>query len=218
MPHSPRVDHRQRSAKTLAALALAALVGPALAGPVTFGFAGKVTDDPFGLSSFGAPISGSFTFDNTVSDSITSAANGSYSSVGAGFGFTSNVDGTGYTIGGSLTVNVANSIFSGDQYGAIGSAGDLTLELFFQDATGTALSSDALPTAPPAFSAFDLRQFRLFSSDAEFLGSVDSLVCLSGCRTQTVPEPGSWALALLALALAARVRANARGGLRSIAA
>jgi hypothetical protein len=175
--------------------------------PVTFSFTGSVTDDPFGLSFVGAPISGSYTFDSGAVDGIPGPATGSYASAGPGFGFLANVDGTGYSVPGSLAVNTSNNIAGVDQYGAIASDVLLTLELFFQDATGTALASDALPLLPPALGDFDSRQFRLFSPDAEFLGSVDSLVCTSGC---SVPEPGSLSLLALAMAVGWRLRRNAR--------
>lgn len=189
--------------KTLWGLVLAlglGCAGSALGAPVTFAFAGTVTDDPFGLSSFGAPISGRFSFDAAVPDSIAGFATGSFASVGAGFGFTVNVDGTLYASSGALTVNTANNIVAGDQYGVIATDAMLTLEIFFQDSTAAALSSDALSPLPPALAGFDFRQFRLFGVDAEFLGTVESLACISGC-TVAVPETGTLSLVLLALAL-----------------
>ncbi|MEO5735004.1 MAG: hypothetical protein ABIN96_05645 [Rubrivivax sp.] len=170
--------------------------GLAGAAPVTFGFTGTVTDDPFSISSFGAPISGSFSFDSAAPDGIANPANGSFASIGPGFGFSVMVHGTLYSSFGGLTVNTANNISSGDQYGVIASDALITLELFLQDGTGLALTSDALPTLPPMLSAFAFRQFRLFSDDAEFLGTVDTLVCTAGC---TVAEPGSLGLVLAAL-------------------
>jgi hypothetical protein len=164
----------------------------AQAAPVTFAFTGAVTDDPFGLSSFGAPISGSYTFNSTAVDGIPSPVTGSFASTGPGFGFSANVDGTLYAIGGSLTVNTTNNASGVDQYGAIAIDGPLTLEIFLQDSTGTALSADALPLSPPVLAAFAFRQFRLFGDDVEFLGSIATLTCTGGCAT--VPEPASLAL------------------------
>jgi len=177
----------------------------AYAFPITFSFTGSVTDDPFGLSSFGAPISGTYTFDSAASDADPTPSVGSYPSIGPGFGFSANVDGTNYAVAGSLSVNVANDI-TVDQYGAIATDVALTLELFFEDATQTALSSDALPLAPPAIAGFGFRQFRLFSDDAQFLGTVDTLICSAGCDGVgggRVPEPGMvWVLGTLLMAFA----------------
>ena len=74
-------------------------------------------------------------------------------------------------------------------------------------------SSDALPLVPPPIGAFnDFRQFRLFSAEAEFLGTINTLVCSTGCNGNgggngggTVPEPATlWPFALATLALALR--------------
>jgi hypothetical protein len=179
--------------------------------PITFAFAGAVTDDPFGLTFFGAPISGSITFDSTAIDTIAGPQTGAFRSTGAGYDFRAIVDGTAYAVLGNVTVDTANNI-GVDQYGAIGSGGGLTLELFFEDSTQTALASDALPLVPPPLSGFAFRQFRLFSDDAEFLGSVSALVCTAGCATRDVPEPGALALAGLAslMLLGARPRHRSR--------
>ena len=196
--------HRIRTAFCALGMVVASA---ASAVPITFDFAGTVTDDPFGLTSFGAPISGSFTFDGAAIDSIAGPATGSYRSIGPAFEFRALVDGLLYVTHGGVVVNTANDI-GVDQYGVIGTEGGLTLELFFEDATETALSSDALPTKPPSLAAFSFRQFRLFSDDAQYLGSVTSLVCTVGCTTAGVPEPAVlplFGLAGLAL-LASRLR------------
>ena len=199
-----RIDH----AAALAALMAVLGTGPAHAVPVTFSFAGSVTNDPFGLSSFGAPITGSYTFDSTATDAIANPNTGSYPSTGLVFGFAANVDGTDYAVPGTLTVNIANNI-GVDQYGVIATDGTLTLELFFEDATQTALATDALALTPPALGDFASRQFRLFSPDAEFFGSVDVLTCTAGCVNGggggTAPEPPTtWLLALSLVSLLAR--------------
>jgi PEP-CTERM motif len=181
-------------------LALACIVSPAAAAPVTFAFTGVVTDDPFGLSSSGAPISGRYTFDSAATDSIADPQTGAFASTGPTFGFHADVDGRGFSVAG-LTVTTGNDLATGDSYGAIAFDGGLTLEIFLQDASSLALASDALPLQAPALTDFPVRQFRLFGTDVEFLGSIDTLACVGGCSALTVPEPGSLALTLLSLGL-----------------
>jgi hypothetical protein len=204
---------RHITAVAFACVAFVLFAGEALAAPITFSFAGSVTDDPFGLSSFGAPITGAYTFDSTATDTIPSPSTGSFPSVGPAFGFTTNVDGTAYSLSSNLTVNTANNI-GVDQYGAIATSAVLTLEVFLQDSTQTALSSDALPLLPPTLAAFDFRQFRLFSDDAEFLGTIDSLTCTAGCGTAgggRVPEPAMlWLITAALTGLTLRRKQTAR--------
>lgn len=173
----------------------------ALPAPITFSFAGSVTDDPFGLSSFGAPISGSYTFDSTATNAIPGPNTGSYPSIGPAFGFNANVDGTNYSVSGNLTVTTANNI-GVDQYGAIAQDATVTLELAFEDATQTALSSNALPLTPPSIGSFAFREFRLFTTNdsAQFLGTVVSLTCTAGCVSGRVSEPATLWLLTLSLA------------------
>ncbi len=169
--------------------------------PVTFTFTGSVTSDPFGLSSFGAPIEGRFTFDSAAVDAIASGDSGSFTSNGPGYGFSVNVDGTQYAASRTVTVNTVDGPVV-DQYGVIAQDAGLTLELFFEDATHTALASDALPLVPPSIAAFGLREFRLFNADAEFLGTADTLDCVAGCAgVSAVPEPASVQLTAAGLAL-----------------
>jgi hypothetical protein len=186
------------------------LASAAHASPVTYSFTGTVTDDPYGLSSPGAAIAGSFVFDSSAVDAIASPSTGSFLSSGAAYGFNVDVGGHLYAVAGGVVVNTANDI-GVDQYGVVAQDSSLDLELFFQDATSSALSSDALPTSVPSIAAFDFRQFRLFSGDAEFLGSVDSLSCTAGCTVAAVPEPGTALLlgpSLFALVLTSRIRAR----------
>jgi hypothetical protein len=191
------------------------------ASPVTYAFTGAVTDDPFGLSGLGATINGSFVFDASALDAIASPATGSYASTGPAYGFTVQISGQTYALGGALVVNTANDI-GVDQYGVLAQDAAITLELFFQDATSSALMSDALPKSVPSVAAFDSRQFRLFSADAEFLGSIDTLSCTDGCSSAAVSEPTTVLLvvpALLTIGFARRIgslrRRNSSGRLRA---
>jgi len=172
------------------ALILALFATTATSALSTFSFTGTVTNDPFGLSSFGAPISGSYSFDPAAVDAIADPPSASYTSTGAVFGFTATVDGAPYAVSGNLNIGILNA--SVDQYLVTASNATLTLELFFEDATGTAFSSDALPLTPPAIARFAFREFRLFGPDVEFEGTVDTLAI--------VPEPAT--LLLLSAGLA----------------
>ena len=180
------------------ALLLGCVATTATSALLTFSFTGTVNNDPFGLSSFGAPIVGSYSFDSTSADAIPDPTSGSYTSNGAAFGFAATVDGTPFAVNGNLSVGIVNSFV--DQYLVTADDGTLRLELFLEDASGGAFSSDALPLAPPALAAFSVRQFRLFGFgvDVEFGGTVDTLVCSASC--ESVPEPGT--LLLLAAGLA----------------
>lgn len=178
-------------------------IGVAHAAPITFQFSGTVTDDPFGVSRFGAPISGSFTFDSAALDAIAGAATGGYFSEGAPFGFAATVDGAEYIAAGPLFIGVVNA--GSDEYSVLASNGSTTLELLFEDDSGTAFASDALPTSV-SLADFGFRQFRLFGSDAEILGNVETLT--SGAGAAPVPEPASVVLfgaGLLLLPLRRRV-------------
>ena len=191
-------------------LCLACFTTSATSAPITFGFTGSVTDDPFGLSSFGAPISGNYTFDSAAADAIADPASASYTSTGAAFGFSATVDGTPYAVSGNLNIGILNAFV--DQYLVTAVDGALSLALFLQDDTATAFSSDALPLVPPPIADFAFRQFRLFGSDVEFLGTVDTLACIAGCDGNgggTVPEPGT--LLLLVGAALSGLVARRRG-------
>jgi PEP-CTERM motif len=196
----------------------ALLLSPLLvhAAPVTFGFSGTVfqatfdPDDPFaGAVGFGSIFSGHYTFDSTAPDGASDSQTGSYASAGAPFGMTVDFGGgTSFTAADLLNVGVAND-FAGpvDQYTVLATtnAGDLTLELFFEDATATVFGSDALPVTPPSLAAFWWSQFSLIGdvsgNHVEIQGAVDSLSCQSGCGPSPVPEPG--AIVLLGTAVAA---------------
>lgn len=207
--------------RTLAAIALGSCFA-AGAAPTTFGFTGSLTDDPFGISTFGAPITGSFTFDSAAVDSIPGPAGGSYTSVGPGFGLSITLDGQLYELMGSLNVGVQPGT-PGPAFYTV-TAGDplsLLLELVLTDTSGTALGSDALLTSPPTLADFDVRRIRVFGvDDLEFAGDLTTLECVGLCEPNgggVVPEPGSLGLVAGAALLAAAARRRRGAGAAVVA-
>ena len=173
------------------------------ANPITFNFTGSITQIPIddlatGIQS-GDSITGSFTFDSTAVDAIGAPTSGSYTSNGAAFGMTAGI-GPGpvtFSESGFLNIGILNSFV--DQYTVTASSAGLTLDLFLQDSTGTAFSSDGLPLSPPPLAAFLQREFHLDQTDVagnetQADGVLTSLTCGSGCVASTVPEPSSAAL------------------------
>ena len=104
---------------------------------------------------------------------------------------TVSIDGLTFSESGSLSIGILNSFV--DQYTVTASSALLSLELFFQDNSGTIFSSDALPLSPPLISAFAERDFHLDQTDA--LGSetqVDGRITdLNSSTVSAVPEPNS---------------------------
>jgi hypothetical protein len=210
---------------TLIALGLAALSAPALAGPLFFNFTGTVTQtnfdpsDPFGGSIvFGTPIMGTYVFDSATPDSDPSGSSGSYQHSGVPYGLSINIGGNVFSTNDFLAVNVLNG-GGFDQYGVLACAGgagacfsgDLTVSILMQDATGTALSSDALPGIAPSLAAFQSRTVafnRNYFDDAgtffqiQIDGTLDSLIA--------VPEPSTAVAVLLGCAFLAIARRKAK--------
>lgn len=202
----PRVARWQNLA---CGLALATAAAAAQATVLQFSFEASITQDPFGLSQPGAPVSGHFSFESTAPDDIANPTQGSYTSTGAAYGFSVVVDGAAYATQGLL--NIGTQTGSPGLYLVTGMANDLLLELVLSDDSGLAVSSDALPLAAPALDAFTVRDFRLFAPDAEFTAA---LLRLQGGAPASVPEPAPALLLLAGLAgvsgwLAARRRSGA---------
>lgn len=160
---------------------------------VSFTFAGSLTQDAFGLSHFGAPVSGSYSFDSLAIDDIADPGTGSYTSIGPGFGFSVVVDGTPYATFGALNIGIQAGMPGA--YLVTGVGGGLTLELVLLDDTGSAVAGDALPLLAPSLSGFSVREFRLFAPDAEFTATLQQL---QGSAAG-VPEPDTAVLLLAGL-------------------
>ncbi len=171
-------------------------------------FSGNVTqiplDEVFGDITVGESIGGSFSFDSAAVDLVpTDPATGVYAS-SAPFGMTVTIGSHEFTTSGSITIGILNSFV--DQYTVLAASpsNDLTLELFFQDNTGTAFSNDHLPLTLPPLSDFQQRDFHL---DAIFdSGEVQVDGQVGGPDAQAVPEPASAALLTSCIALLALAR------------
>lgn len=214
-----RVGEKTMKSQALGlALALSLHAGGLAAAPITFDFTGTVTQvpvldpsDPFGDTiAFGTAITGSYTFESTTPDAIPSPDAGSYSMFGPPFGMQVDIGGNAFSATDFLNIGVANN-FSGtvDQYTVLAqqtSDEPLDIELFFEDNTGLALSSDALPTTPPPLLLFQIRSFSL-------IGTVDGNQVEIGAQINTltpavtqVPVPGTLLLLSVGLAWLCRRR------------
>jgi hypothetical protein len=182
--------------KVFCVTALFLLARSASASVVTFDFFGTVSqvpvDDVFGDIADGTAFSGTFSFDTSTPDLLPGdPSTGSYS-IGAPADMTVQIGSHMFNASDSLFIGVLNSFV--DQYSVLagGLFGDLTLELFLQDSSGTAFASDALPLSPPPLDSFAQKDFHL---DAMVSGGelqVDGqLTALTG---QTVPEPSTHGL------------------------
>jgi hypothetical protein len=182
------------------------------ADPVTFKFTGTVAQVPIDDFNTGIqvldPIAGSFTFDSAAVDAIAAPTSASYASNGAAFGMTVSI-GPGAVMfleSGFLNIGILNSFV--DQYTVHAVSTGLTLDLFFQDSSGTAFSSDGLPLGAPLLAAFVQREFHLDRTDiageeTQVDGTITSLTCGSGCVASAVPEPSYRALVFIGSILCA---------------
>ena len=181
----------------------------AQADPIQFTFAGVINNDPFGVFG-GATFTGSFTFDSAMTQVLNTPQSGGYAGSGGIFNMTVSFAGAldpavnGPYVADTLNITVNND-FPGplDQFLVTGTSSTdsmLFILLTFQDFTGTAFNSTALPLVPPSLLGFTSLQFTLFDgtldNPVEGAGSVTSLVCAAGCA---VPEPPTLLLLLGAL-------------------
>jgi hypothetical protein len=168
------------------------------AAPVTVSFSGTVSDvqDLDGIGdgsvSLGSAASGSLSFDD-------SAAPGSVAGA-----LTLHVGSYALSSLGPLSISVGDFAPADDPYTdvfqALGTNGDASFGLVLVDATRTALASTSLAGVPFTLSSWTSAEATLqLVTDA---GEFDVVVALS-----SLPEPATWALALVTLAaLAPRLR------------
>jgi hypothetical protein len=172
-------------------VALFGVLSSANADTVTFDFTGSVTqvplDDVFGDIAVGSAIQGSYTFDTTAVDLVPADPNtGSYT-WSAPFGMLVTVEAHDFSTSGVLNIGVVNSFV--DQYTvfALSATGDLTLELFLQDTTGSVFVNDHLPLLAPSLSSLTQKDFHFHGMFAG--GEVQFDGQLSAPSVQAVPEP-----------------------------
>ena len=187
------------------------LLGRSDAAVLNFQFTGTVTqvplDEVFGDIASGDEIQGGFSFDTSATDLIPAdPATGSYQ-FGAPFEMAFTV-GTHQFTAELRNIGVLNSFI--DQFSVLGTSasGDLSLELFLQDNTGSVFSNDHLPVTALPLGSFAQRDFHL---NAVFAGGevqVDGQI--SATTTSTVPEPGSAVAILAGLALLGLARRKRR--------
>ena len=157
---------------------------PAFATPVTFFFTGRVVSDAIngcgGLVNCGV-VTGTYTFDTATPDLNPDPTEGLYAVTNVTF----SIDGVPFFSSAAGFINVAN--FPGvDQYGllAMGIAANgspATLSILLTDPTGTAFSSDALPSNPTVLTPLLPGTFQLNAADDTFqlAGSIDSVSTLT---------------------------------------
>lgn len=211
--------------RTAAAVcACLATTGAVQAALVTYNFTGTFTNAfndltwSGGVFNNGDTLSGSFTYDTSVSDIDPDPTLGNYNNVVSisvsTLAYSAAFSSTGSQVG--ILDNYAGvdafQMFSGTQSGAaVASYALLSSFFLFGDLSQTAFSSDALPAALPPLSAFDpfnrggeLR----FASSGTLHDPVRHIADFEVTSlTQSVPAPGSFALiafGLLGLALRRR--------------
>jgi hypothetical protein len=177
--------------------------------PITFQFSGTVrqvpVDEVFGDINEADDIQGSYTFDSSAMDLVPDIAVGSFTSP-APFGMQVTIGNHYFAAQGLLNIGVLNA--SVDQYTVLAqsAAGDISLELFLQDNTGTVFANDHLPTTPPQLASFAEKDFHLdaFFADREVQadGQINSLFAAPE------PDPATLVLGglLVLLGMASRKR------------
>lgn len=150
-------------------------VSESLAVPFKLTFNGTVTSvftdpsDPFaGTIDVGRNMAGFANYETTTADDIPSADVGSYSMFASPpLGMAIFIGGNTFAVSDFLNISVANNISTGidqltilAQQGTPGGLEDyLSLQLFLEDPSGKAFSSDALPITQPNMGSFLVRNF-----------------------------------------------------------
>jgi hypothetical protein len=195
-------------------LCFAALASVSQAGPITLQYSGSVTqvpiDDLYGDIASGAPVQLTYTFESTATDQIPAdSTSASYLSSGIPFVMTLSLPGHIFTADAFVQIGILNALV--DQYTvfATTASGDVTIEIFLQDNSGTVFANDSLPLAAPQLASFTLKDFHYHeigtNGETQFDGQ------LADGTSVVIPEP-STAVALLtgfgALLLTRSLRRN----------
>lgn len=184
---------------------------PLGAAPVTFTFQGAVTQvsvDPTGplagLIGPGSPILAYLNFDTAAPDADASPQLGSYTFSGFPFGVAPIVGPVVFLVMHAVNISVVDGVagVGPDLYSVFaweGSAGGLgdyfSLSLLLEDDTGSAFSSDALPSGLPELSRFSTSTL-LISGQYTDLNQTFVQYEIQG---RLLPEPATFSLVALAL-------------------
>jgi hypothetical protein len=205
-----RLQRLQQTLLTLTACTL--IASPAFAAPITFDFTARIAQIDASLSAFfsaGQIVTGSYRFESTTPDSAPNAQTGLY--FNAGNLFTASVGANVFNAG-AVDIDISN-LAAVDIYRVAGSLAtgpalgnfhlDSLVLALTDNATATALASDALPLTPPNLADFNIALLNLAFIDAANPGNVASVNAqITSLRTHVVavPEPGAILLFLAGLA------------------
>ncbi len=177
------------------------LMGAARAGTVTVQFTGNVDnvfeDDAFGDIAPGDQILGSFRFDTSAPDLIPNDPAAASYRFAAPFGLDVTIGSHAFTASALLNIAIFNG--SADQYAVLAGneSGNLDVEIFLQDSSGTALSDDHLPSTVPLLDAFDLREFQFVDQSSDGLVELDGTITSMTDPPTPTPEPSQCLLVLM---------------------
>ena len=82
---------------------------------------------------------------------------------------------------------------------AVSDSGNLDMQLFLQDSSGNAFSSDHLPSIPPSLASFDLRDFHLIDQLTDGQVQLDGHISSLTDPIASTPEPSLGAPFLAAI-------------------